>query len=350
MDTTIAIYVHHHGSGHLMRALQLAKALSKNKVILLGSALQNTDTIELQNVELLHLPLDVPETDEQQKTTSQAPDCFHYAPLGLRGIRDRSTMLTNFFKEKYPLLLVVDVSVEVTLLARLCGVPTVVIRQHGDRRDLPHQLAYQSAEIILAPFSREMYLGDKNRDYQKTIFTGGFSRFDHAALEGIPSTSNIGILIGGGGSSINELLVEEMASQLPDYTLHLVGDVDFKIDFSNVHVYGQVDNPLPILSICNTIIGNTGHNTVMEAASIGSRFIGIPEERPYEEQKQKASSIEGRRGIRIIDAKELQGQNWSQLIQDLNAEDVDWKGVINPQALNLMAEAIIDTAKRSFGS
>ena len=88
----------------------------------------------------------------------------------------------------------------------------------------------------------------------------------------------------------------------------------------------------------------------MEVAAIGSRFIGIAEDRPFEEQKQKARSIEGRRGIRIVDANEIHSQNWLQLIQDLNADDVDWKGVIHPQAVKIMANAIVETARRIFES
>ncbi len=51
-----------------------------------------------------------------------------------------------------PALIVVDVSVEVALFARLLSVPTVVMRLAGERNDQPHLEAFRSATRVLAPF------------------------------------------------------------------------------------------------------------------------------------------------------------------------------------------------------
>ena len=54
------------------------------------------------------------------------PLAFHYAPLGHPGVRDRMAAIARWAAEADPALLVVDVSVEVALLARLLAVPTIV--------------------------------------------------------------------------------------------------------------------------------------------------------------------------------------------------------------------------------
>ena len=48
--------------------------------------------------------------------------------------------------------MVVDVSVEVAVLARTMGVPTVVMGMPGARDDRPHQLAFRLADAIIAPW------------------------------------------------------------------------------------------------------------------------------------------------------------------------------------------------------
>ena len=79
--------------------------------------------------------------------------------------------------------MLVDVSVEVALLARLCGVPFAYLRQTGERDDPPHQLAYRWAAGLLAPFpewlepARDAGLGPR----AKTAYVGAITRFDGAA-------------------------------------------------------------------------------------------------------------------------------------------------------------------------
>ncbi|WP_202980383.1 glycosyltransferase [Serinicoccus marinus] len=46
----------------------------------------------------------------------------------------------------------VDVSVEIAVLVRLCGVPVVLGGMPGDREDQPHRLARSLAEAVLAPW------------------------------------------------------------------------------------------------------------------------------------------------------------------------------------------------------
>lgn len=348
MSFTIAFYVHHHGSGHFIRAMQVARVLTRHKVILLGSKLPKLHLEKTPNVEFVHLPEDTDDMQKNEHTASRFPDTFHYAPLGIKGIRDRVAILTELFRSVYPLLLVVDVSVEITLLARLCAVPTIVIRQHGLRNDLPHLMAYQSAEILLAPFAEEIYNGEKDWVYNKTIFTGGFSRFSAISGEIEENAKHVAILIGSGGTSIHTNLIQKIAKQCPRYTFHVLGLNIGKKSFPNLFWHGQIKNPHAILKSCECIMGNTGHNTLMEVASLNKRFIGIPEERPFDEQIQKAKSVQDRKGVKIIAVNDLTTQNWANVLAELSKEQADWKGIINEDALPRMAKAIIDTGNQLF--
>ena len=325
-----------------MRTLQIVKSLSTHRVILMGSGLKEVP--ESDHLEIIHLPLDYEET----ALTGELPQTLHYAPLGLSGIRKRTAMMTHVFEQHYPLLLVVDVSVEVTLLARLSGIPTIVIRQHGQRDDLPHLMAYQSAELLLAPFPEAMYNQPADVMLSKTVFTGGFSRFSLRPQVTEIVKNSIAILIGAGGSSIDESLVSEIAGQAPDFTFHIIGSSGTKNLTGNVYWHGHIEDPFELLSSCELIIGNTGHNTVMETASLNKRFIGIPEVRPFNEQVEKALSITGRTGIEIVYPADLAAQNWKELIQLLLLQLPDWQGTTDDEALDKAGRLIISTGKRLF--
>lgn len=347
MSFTIAFYIHHHGSGHLMRTLQVAKAIPDYVIILIGSGLKQLENLP-EHIKLIHLPMDIAD-DEIETETERPVRAFHYAPLGIRGIRDRAAILTELFRTYYPMVLVVDVSAEVSLLARLAGVPTLIIRQHGNRTDLPHQLAYDSAEKLIAPYPASMYRGEKDEMYNKTVFTGGFSRFDGQQESEKTIPLRVCILVGAGGSSITETFLRHLAASCSDFEFHVLGlKQSTGMEQSNLHFHGQLNDPLILLQTADIIIGNTGHNTVMEVASLNKSFIGIPENRPFDEQLEKALSILRRSGIEVILPGDLMNVNWSEQLHQLRKTEVDWSGVIDPSAIAIMADTIIKTGEKFF--
>lgn len=348
MKFKIAFYVHHHGFGHLMRTMAIIETLPEYEIIVMGSNL-NFQTTPPPNVQVVHLPTDVPDDNDIHFREEGSPEIFHYAPLNVRGIRNRTALVTEVLSTAYPLILIVDVSVEITMLARLCGVPTVVMRQHGKRTDMPHLLAYQSAELLVAPYSRCLYDGEEDDAYAKTLFTGGFSKFDTSA-ESVKSIPNhIAVIVGGGGSSLTRAFMLSIAAACPDYTFHLLGNLTPVTDGpDNLKWHGHLEHPGQIIEGCGIVIGNTGHNTVMEVASMDKRFIGIPEQRPFDEQHAKAEMIKSRQGIYIVSAQELYRTDWKMLFQKLNLQIPDWKNVITTDALLNLKSAITGVGERMF--
>ena len=348
MSFTVIFYVHHHGSGHLMRTLQVVALLKDYKVVLMGSNLGPTSNLP-KNVSCVHLPYDLPDAHEQPIATAVTTLGFHYAPLGLKGIRDRGLLITEVLQQNYPAILVVDVSVEVSLLARLLGIPTISIRQHGKRDDLPHLLAYHSAEVLIAPFSESMYTGDQDVLYKKTIFTGGFSRFDGKAFNTNEDQNTICIFVGQGGTSISADVIKYIASCCPTYHFHVLGQLSGdNLVAENITFHGRLEEPGHLISKACMVIGNTGQNTVMEVASINKRFIGIPEPRPFDEQVDKAQAIQSREGVLIVSASDLLNTDWKAIINRVAIQQPDWQDVINPLGPSLFANEIVSTARRLF--
>jgi len=349
MGYNTAFYIHHHGSGHLMRALAIATKI-KGRISFLGSDLQRYKSLIPEHIDCIDLPADVPDEDDQFYSGGPDVPALHYAPLNVAGLRNRARMITEFFFSNYPLILIVDVSVEIALLARLCGVPTVIIRQHGLRNDTAHLNAYHSASLLIAPYSKNLQSGAPQWVDDKTVFSGGFSRFplseepDH---EGI--SVEIAVMAGRGGTSLDISFVHFLAGACPDFRFHVLGIIEDGLLLPhNIILYGPIDDPSPILKKCVIIIGNAGHNTVMEVAALKKKFICIPEKRPFSEQEHKASSLAAGLGTTVVLPEVLLQTNWNNLLHQVMNTEPNWGNTINPDALQTISDAIEQLAGRLF--
>jgi len=351
MSYHTAFYIHHHGSGHLMRALAIATKI-KGAITFLGSDLHRYKSLIPIHISCIHLPADIPAEEDQFYSSGSDAPALHYAPLNVAGIRDRSTIISRFFATSYPLLLVVDVSVEIALFARLCGVPTVIVRQHGLRNDPAHLNAYHSASLLIAPYSENLKSGAPAWVDEKTVFSGGFSRFPlNEELKEEALATEIAVMAGRGGTSLDIKFIHFLAHTCPDFRFHVLGIAEDGLQLpENVILYGPLDDPSPVLKQCIIIIGNAGHNTVMEAASLQKRFICVPENRPFSEQEHKASSLATALGTTVILPEVLYQTEWNNVLRHVLTIKPNWGNTINPDALQTIADTIDQLAATLFSN
>ena len=145
----IGYYVHHQGSGHARRALAVARHL-REEVTGLGSGPAPHGWPGAW-VSLARDDDPAPDpTPEVSDVTAHG--VLHWAPRHHHGLLRRHRQLVEWLDAAAPRLVVVDVSVEVSLLVRLCGVPVVVGGMPGRRTDPVHALAHDVADAILAPW------------------------------------------------------------------------------------------------------------------------------------------------------------------------------------------------------
>ena len=354
MSANFAFYVHHHGSGHVMRAIAIASRLKDSTIYFMGSDLARYQHLIPAHIQCYHLPGDVAQGDDHFARSAEL-DFLHYAPLNVPNALKRTAMISGILSELFPVLLVVDVSVEVTMLAALCGVPTVVIRQNGNRNDLPHLNAYQSAQKLIAPSPMTlMNRSDYHWVEEKTFFSGGFSRYNGAREVALQMVADaVGVLTGSGGTSINALFINLLSAQCPDKTFHILGKIEDTAQLSNPNliVHGMVANPAEILSACEVVIGNAGHNTVMEMAELDKRFICVYEDRPFEEQQLKAQLLAKHQMAIVINGNEILQANWNTLFnQAKNLRTSRWNGVIDPDAIEKISEELHHQWQKQFSA
>lgn len=337
-----------------MRSIAIAEQLQDCSVTFLGSHLEKHQSLIPNGIQWINLPMDTPQTEDIHYQPGPSVECFHYAPLGIGGLSKRMSLLTEFLTSKGPLLLIVDVSVEVTLLARLLGIPTLVMRQHGNRTDLAHRLAYESAQQLIAPYPD--WMSDQEEEWiaKKTIYSGGFSRFTSLSTsifqDVIPK--QVTVLLGQGGNSFNAHILLNMAEQCPDYQFHVVGisDEDMTHNHEAISFHGRLDNPLPLLQQSEIVIGNAGHNSVMEMADLQKKFVCIAEERPFDEQEHKASFLKTRGLAIVLSAADLPDIYWPSVLNEARQlEPANWQGTMNPEALTMLASAIKNQWNSIYG-
>jgi len=284
-DVHIAYYVHHHGAGHGVRAATIAAQMGY-PVTLMGSQLPAGPFAS--HIQTMPLPMDTAEGAEEGELS-----CLHYAPLGVQGLRERMAIMAQWFSTHWPCLMVVDVSVEVAVFARLCSVPVIYLRQQGERDDAGHRLAYESATALLAPYPKEMEDPRLPEAWRaKTHYSGWLSRFaDQGPAD--PRPGRVLVICGRGGNGLTPTLLKAAAMACPAFELRVAGvDAALLADGPpNLVPLGHLANPLDELRHAGVVLGSASDSLVSEAASLGCRFVAVAEDRPFDEQLHQARRL-----------------------------------------------------------
>jgi hypothetical protein len=307
MNGPIGYYVHHQGDGHRQRALAIAKA-APGCLTLLGTGLAG------RTEEIPHLDLsDDYAGDSHPDGMTGVGTSLHYAPLRHDGIRQRVAAISDWIFREKPRLLVVDVSVEVAMLARLTSTPMVYVRLSGTRRDQPHLDAFRAAVAVIAPFHRDLddpELTDWVRG--KTVYLPGLSRARTSPV----APGNIILVVGGkGGSPFEGRDIAAAARATPEESWRAIGPVT-PAEYlpSNLSIAGWVETADEDIADAGIVIGHAGDGLVNAVIAVGRPFICLPQNRPFDEQMVKARRLEAL-GVAIILETWPVAAEWPALIR-----------------------------------
>lgn len=279
----IGYYAHHQGRGHLTRAGAVIAELDADVTVLSSAAYDGPGGS-------VTLPLD----EQTPSGRSDAGGVLHWAPLCSSGLRSRMAAISAWIEQARPDAMVVDVSVEVALLARLHGVPTVVVAMPGERADAPHQLAYGAADAIIACWPRALYApGWLTAHDDRTTYVGGVSQLDGraAARPQIGDAQTVVVLGSRGGDGITADAVAAAAAATPEWRWIPVGTADAP----------WVADPLDVLSGAGVVVTAAGQSAVADVASVGRPAIVICEDRPYGEQRATGASLKAAALATVLD-------------------------------------------------
>lgn len=318
MTRPIGYYVHHHGDGHRQRALAIAAA-DPQRIVLLGTGLAG----RTGDVRAIDLPDDrMPEAqlfDGVDNTTSR-PDALHYAPLDHDGVRARMGLIAQWIAEERPALMVVDVSVEIALLARLCATPVVFVRLSGKRDDAAHHEAYRAASLLMAPFAQQLD-GATTPQWvrDKTIYCPGIVGLGPGSSKPVPQSV---LVVGGkGGAALDGVRIAAAAAATPDYRWRVIGPATPPDRYPDNLVFaGWTDDPLSEIATSEIVVGAAGDGLVNAVIAIGRPFICCPEPRPFDEQIQKARALQSA-GAALVIEQWPPADRWTSLLADAQQLD-----------------------------
>lgn len=304
----IGYYVHHHGRGHLARASCVAAA-SDEPVVALSSLPEPAGS---PFAAWIALPPDPAVPDPWHPTAGGA---LHWAPLDSPGYRDRMAALARWAGEARPRLVVVDVSVEVTLLLRLLAVPVVVVVGPGERGDRAHESAFRAASRLVVPAPCPDPVPAHLRPFaDKICWTGAFSRFDHLPVTPAPASDRVLVLLGGGGSGVDVAALAGAAAATPEWSWTAAGGTG-----------RWVDDVWDALAAADVVVTHAGLGALAEVAAARRPAVVVPQDRPFGEQRATARQL-AEAGLAAVSPSWPDPQSWPDLLAEARRHGGDgWK-------------------------
>jgi hypothetical protein len=315
---TIGWYIHHHGRGHLHRFLAVAPELTQDVTVLSSLARPEASGV----TEWIDLPPDVP-VSPGQRATVEARGLLHWAPLGESGYRERMGMIAAWIAATGPAAIVVDVSVEVALLARLMGVPVLWVAQRGIREDRAHRLAYGVAEVIIAPWTADTDPGDGSATdpdlpaAAPVVHVGALSRFDHLCPTPLPEERRVGVVLGFGGHAVEARDIAAAAAATPDWTWEVAAHTEVG-EVPNVISHPPDCDVWALLNRAAVVVSSASGNAVAEVAAARRPLICLPQDRPFAEQHRQAAALSDA-GLALVSQAWPPADRWPGLLERARA-------------------------------
>jgi hypothetical protein len=329
----IGYYIHHHGRGHLNRALAIAKASSLPVTGL--SSLPRPDSWEGPWVDL---PMDTGDA----AADVEAHGRLHWVPVGSPGLAARMSTIATWVERTRPRAVVVDVSVEVAVQVRLLGVPVVVVAVPGKRADPPHVLAFDLAAAIVAawpPEAEGMMSGLSPAAAARLHPVGAISRFHPAARPAPPDGREVLVLAGAGGDDLTPGAVAVAAAATPGWTWRHVGGSSGT----------WVDDPRPLLARARVVITHAGQNALADVAGAYRPAIVLPQPRPFDEQTTTAAVLSRSGWPAVVRETHPGASDWGELLAEAAAHDGSrWSTWNDGQGARRAADVIEQVADGSI--
>ena len=352
MSPQVGFYVHHHGLGHLMRTGAILAHLDSPATVLTSA---DTSRVDLHGAEVVPLPLD---TDDRPACPPSPPlRGLHYAPVGSRGLQERTARIAAWATARRPDLLVVDVSAEVTLLGRLLALPVVTMRQHGRRWDPVHLAAYGASHALLAPYPEELEELEIPRwAAERTFYSGGFSRYDHriepaASVGREPGPPRVTVLIGAGGDAPSYDGILQAVAACPNWEWLVLGRPAGGAPGAfppNLRHLPWAADVFGHLRRSDVVVTGGSHNSVMEVAAAGRPLVCLPQPRPFDEQVHKAERLRAS-GTAVVREGWPPSEEWPGLLEEARRLEVrNLAGLVDGHGAR-RAAGFLDGLAREFG-
>lgn len=299
--STIGIYAHHHGSGHIQRCREIQREL----------VARGHDVTILSTDPRGGILLADDAGHGHYGRSMNAGGSLHYAPYGNEGLKKRFATIATWIAEHNPDAFYVDVSSEVGMFIRLMGVPVVAHAMPGLRDDTPHQLAYAQADALIAAWPDWVEVPEHLLEHADRLHAvGGISRLrPEPGVERDPH--HVVVMAGTGGSTWEPGDWADVERACPDYRFtYLTGD-------------NRVDDPTHLLQSAGVVVTAGGQNSIADIAACRAPAILLPQPRPFIEQKLNAATLR-EAGLAVVCDTFPPAAEWPELLRRAQ-QGGDWE-------------------------
>lgn len=331
----IGFYVHHHGNEHLHRALAVSRAFDRPV-----TGLSSLERPVLWPGAWVRLDRD-DEGDTSGDPTVRGR--VHWAPRGHPGLRSRMAEIAAWISHLQPSLLVVDGSVEVSLLARLHGVPVVSVVAPGHRGDDAHRLGFDVADALVAFWpaeAQEMLLDVPASVLRRIHPVGALSRFDEALAGRAARASRaerreVALIRSGRPGSWSPELLQEVREQTPGWTWTVVGQAHARDETDEAETIRRAD----------VVVTHAGQGALADVAALRRPAVVVPEPSPHDEQRVTAEVLR-RAALPVLVTDQPIGTDWAERLTEAAALDgEDWARWCDGDAIGRLLDVVRATAK-----
>ena len=270
----ILYYIHHHGFGHITRFRKLKPELEKFSTVEIVSQDKSIAKMYPRN---RFYQLRAKEKSINRRTFDSA---FEGIPLSKDSI-NRVLSFVSILEESKPDIFISDVSAELTILARSCGIKTMMMRHSGNiETDITQVFAYECADKLFAAYPEDLEL-DNYPYHGKTEYLGFLNNeklfsFDNR-IDGYTIIHP------------DRKVISQIVSVLPqDVVIDVYGCDSTPVRGTNW--FGRVPNVVDRI-ITDKVIASCGNNLVSELIQARYKCAFVPEDRPYDEQFAKAKAL-----------------------------------------------------------
>jgi hypothetical protein len=193
------------------------------------------------------------------------------------------------------------------------GVPVVVMGMPGSRDDPAHQLAYQLADAIIAPWPRWAdVLAGGRRWRDKTHAVGAISRFDGRPPPAPCSAARprLVVLSGRGGTTLTAEMLDASRRATPGWDWSVLGPPAAR----------WVADPWPVLCGADVVVTHAGQNAIADVAAARRAAVVIPQARPHDEQQATAGALASA-GLAVVRPDWPAPPEWAGVLTEARRRD-----------------------------
>ena len=330
----IGYYVHHHGNGHLHRAMTVAPHLPEPV-----TGLSSLPRPESWTGPCVQLPRD-DSSPSYAGADVTAQGLLHWVPLADAGLRGRMAAISSWIEEHAPTAVVVDQSVEVCLLARLHGVPVVALTAPGRRTDPPHALGFGAASAVVGAWpsgwTHRLLPGLDAATTDQVHAVGAVSRFavSPGRAREPRQRPHAVLLAGTGGDGFTRSAIARAKEQTPDW--------DWTVLSRTLGTWHH--DPAAVLATADVAVLHPGQNSLAEVAALRLPAIVVPAARPFHEQHVTAAVLAD--GWPAVVVASVPTTGWRDLLHEalfLDGEGwADWCDGGAPTRIAQVVSSVVD--------